>query len=91
MVRHSPHKRKRGRKSSSALYSRGETNKIVDALAHPLIKKHKAFRILDELAHVVIEGNLEESLIKFIRYSLPGIVRELLSEDEEADGSEGSG
>ena len=83
---HLPHKRRR-RRASSSIYTKGEVNKIVDSLAHPLIKKSKVFRIFDELAHVAIEGDLRESLVKFIRYSLPVIVRELLSEDEEGDES----
>ena len=81
-----PHKKRRSR-GPSPIYTRGEANKIVDSLTHPLIKKNKAFRIFDELAHVAIEKDLRESLIKFIRYSLPGIVRELMLEDEEGDES----
>ena len=75
-----PKKRKR-RKKPTSIYTRGELNAITDDLLHPLIKKHKELRILDEMAHIVIEGDLRESLIKFIRFTLPQIVRELLSDD----------
>jgi len=75
-----PKKRKR-RKSAPSVYTKGELNAITDDLLHPLIKKHKDLRILDEMAHVVIEGDLRESFIKFLKFTLPQIVRELLSDD----------
>jgi len=75
-----PKKRKR-RKRSSSLYTKGQLNTLADNLLHPLIQKHKELRIIDEMAHIVIEGDLRESLIKFLRFTLPQIVRELLSDD----------
>jgi len=75
-----PKKRKR-RKRSSSLYTKGELNTLTDDLLHPLLAKYKELRIIDEMAHIVIEGDLRESLIKFLRFTLPQIVRELLSDD----------
>ena len=72
-------KRKARRKT---LYTRGEQNKIVDALVHPLIEKHWVFRLVDELGHAAIEQDPKESITKFARYSLPQIIRWLLSEEE---------
>jgi len=38
---------------------------------HPLVKEDEAFVIVDELAHGVIEGDIEETVVKFTRYRLP--------------------
>jgi len=74
-------KKRNTRKRTSSPYTKGELNAIADDLLHPLIKRHKELRVVDEIAHVVIEGDLRESFIKFLRFTLPQIVRELLSDD----------
>jgi hypothetical protein len=40
-------------------------NVVADSLLHPLIKKRKEFRIMDELVHIAIEQDPEESVVKF--------------------------
>jgi len=70
--------KKKRRVTRQNLYSRGDANRAVDALVHPLIKQNKIFLVVDELAHIAIEGNVEESIVKFTRYRLPELVRELL-------------
>lgn len=74
---------KRRRRKRSLPYTTGELNAIADDIFHPLIREHKELRIIDELAHVAIEGDLKVSLIKFIKYTLPQIVRKLLSDESE--------
>jgi len=72
-------KRKTRRKT---LYTKGEQNKIIDAIFHPLSETHWIFRLGDELGHAVVEQDPKQTIIKFVRYSLPQIIRELLSDDE---------
>ncbi len=76
-------KKKQKRKTRRrALFTRGEQNKIVDPLVHPLIKKHWVFRLVDELGYAAVEQDPKETIVKFVRYSLPQIIRELLSDEE---------
>ena len=77
--------RKNGRKKSRRLYTTGEINKLVDSIFHPLARTHWAFQVLDELSHVIIEGDPKESAVKFVRYSLPQILRKLMSDDDEVE------
>jgi hypothetical protein len=39
----------------------GEVNKLVIDLVHPLIRENEAFVLVDELAHGIIEGDIEET------------------------------
>jgi hypothetical protein len=75
--------KKKGRRRS--IYTRGEVNKLLDSVFHPLERQHWAFQILDELGHLVVEGDPQESIVKFVRYSLPQILRKLMSDDNEDD------
>jgi hypothetical protein len=59
-------------------YSKGQVNRLVDDLVHPWIEQNEWFILLDEAAHGIVEGNLEETIIKFARYRLPGLLRLLL-------------
>jgi hypothetical protein len=59
-------------------YSKGQVNRLVDDLVHPWIEQNEWFILLDEAAHGIVEGNMEETIIKFARYRLPGLLRLLL-------------
>ena len=65
-------------KRRKAIYSKGEVNRLVDDLVHPLIKENEILVVVDEIAHGIIEGDIEESIVKFTRYRLPWLVRKLL-------------
>ena len=58
------------------LYSKGELNRLVDDLLHPLAKGEAEipFLILDEALHALIEQNPPETLAKFLKYTLPRII-----------------
>jgi len=55
--------------------SKGQLNKLIDSLLHPLFKKHPGFVILDGILHALVEQNPEESLHKFIKYNLDKLVK----------------
>jgi hypothetical protein len=66
-----------------AIYSKGELNKMVDSAIHPLFEYSPIFVAVDEAAHALIEQNLRESVLKFIRYSLPPLIRKLIESIDE--------
>ncbi len=70
--------KKRARKHRLAgLYTKGDLNYVVDSLLHPLIEKDRRFIIVDEAAHALIEQDPRQSVLKFSRYRLPDLLREL--------------
>ena len=71
------------RRKDRPIYTTGQKNAIIDDLLHPLQKQHWIFEAVDTLAHFVVEGNIEESIIKFSKYSLPKILRKLLFDEDD--------
>jgi len=65
------------RRKRRSIYSKGEVNRLIDGLLHPLFDLNPAFSLVDALLHGFLEENLPETALKFLRYNLPGIVREL--------------
>jgi len=70
----------RGKGGSSRLYTKGELNAIADATVEPLARLHPTFLVIDEIAHLAIEQNPQESAVKFTKYTLPKIVKMVLEE-----------
>ena len=67
-------KRKRKRK---AAYSKGELNKLIDSICHPLCKNDKRFYLLDGFLHALVERDPPETVRKFVKYNLPEIIKQL--------------
>jgi hypothetical protein len=61
-------------------YSRGQLNRLVDGLVHPLYEKSELYRVADGLLHGVVERNMRVSAKKFVRYNLPEVVKKILEE-----------
>jgi hypothetical protein len=68
------------RKSRSKTFSKGELNRLVDSIIHPVYKQSEAFRIVDGLLHGIIEENPPVSVRKFIRYNLPEVIKKISKE-----------
>jgi hypothetical protein len=66
------------RKRRIGPYSEGQRNKIIDAIAEPLAKEDDVFLLIDAALHFLNEGDPEESLIKFAKYTLPELLRRWL-------------
>ena len=58
-------------------YSKGEINKMIDSLIHPLFGRNPAFVLVDSLLHGLVEQNPPETVVKFIRYNLPEVIQEI--------------
>jgi len=59
------------------IYSKGEVNRLIDSLLHPLFDLNPAFNIVDTIFHGFVEENPPETALKFLRYNLPRIIVEL--------------
>ena len=64
----------RKRRKVAGLYTKGELNKLVDSLCHPLFKVDKGFMILDGFLHALIKQNPPLSIRKFIRHNLSKLI-----------------
>ena len=69
------------KKSRPKLYTKGELNQIIDSVLHPFFDSNQALIAVDALLHGLVEQNVSESTIKFIRYNLPKIVKKATSEN----------
>jgi len=67
--------KKRRKKRYLALYTTGELNKIIDACLHPFFGEEKSFVILDGAVHALLEKDVPKSAGKFIKYSLPQLLK----------------
>ena len=76
-------KKNKKRRRRKTIYSKGELHKLVDSGLHPLFEQSPIFIAVDEAAHALIEQDLRESILKFIRYSLPTLIRKLIEDIEE--------
>ena len=63
------------------IFTPGESNKIIDALLHPLAKQDMGFWALDLFFHAVVEQDPRVSVKKFIRYNLPKMLEQYLKQN----------
>lgn len=69
------------RRSRPRPYTRGELNRAIDALVHPLAKRDTRLFALDAALHALVEKNPPVSVRKFVRYDLPLILSKLEGTD----------
>ena len=74
-----PHHLRRTKKQKP--YSKGELNRLIDSLLHPLIDRNPAFIITDTILHGLVEQNPSETVVKFLRYNLPKIIKDIKWKD----------
>ena len=48
-------------------YSKGDLNKLIDTLIHPLSRKDKSFILIDGFLHGLVEQNPPQTVRKFIK------------------------
>jgi len=58
-------------------YTKGELNKLVDSVCHPLSKTDKGFILVDGLLHAMVEQDPPTTVKKFIKYNLPELMKEI--------------
>jgi len=55
-------------------YSKGELNKLIDILCHPLFDTNEGFILVDGFLHGLVEQDPPLSIRKFMKYNLPGLI-----------------
>jgi len=60
------------------VFSKGQVNRLIDDVVHPLKKLDWSFTVVDEALHMINEEDILDSLIKFVEYSLPEILKRIL-------------
>ena len=58
-------------------YTKGELNRVIDSLIHPLSKRNPTLIVLDVILHGLVEQKPAETIAKFMRYTAPEIINEL--------------
>lgn len=69
--------KQKSRKKVRKLYTKGELNKLIDSLCHPLSKKDKGYILVDGLLHAMVERDPPRTVKKFIKYNLPKLMEEV--------------
>lgn len=77
MKRASARKKAVSKKRKRKPYTKGEINKFIDSLIHPLAKTDKRFILVDGLLHGLVEQDPPQSVRKFVKYNLPELIRQL--------------
>jgi hypothetical protein len=68
------------RGKSKSIYSKSEKNVIIDSVVHPLADDHWSFILIDGVLHALNEEDLIQSLVKFLRYNAPELLKRILKE-----------
>ena len=53
---------------------------IIDSLVHPLADEHWSFVIADGVLHALNEEDPIQSIIKFLKYNAPELLKRILRE-----------
>src|SRR5438309_8043325 len=73
-------KNRRTRQKRKGPYSKSEKNAIIDSVVHPWADEHWSFVIVDGILHAFNEEDPVQSLIKFLRYNAPELLKRILKE-----------
>jgi len=60
-----------------AVYTKGEINKLIDSLCHPMCKANPGILIVDGFIHGLVERNPPLSIRKFLKHNLPMLIEEV--------------
>ena len=77
----------RKKKRTSKPYTKGELNKLIDSLCHPLIKTNEGYTLVDGLLHGLVEQNPQLTIRKFIKYNLPKLMKQIEKKTKQKKSS----
>ena len=75
------------KKKIKRTYTKGELNKLIDSLCHPLFKTNEGFILVDGLLHGLVEQNPPITIRKFIEYNLPTLIEQIKKKTKEKHSS----
>lgn len=70
------HRKPKAKRLTVKPYTKGQLNKALDSILHPLFQTNEGYIVLDSLLHAAIEKNPSSSIRKFVRYNLPIILQQ---------------
>jgi len=73
----------KAKKKTEKIYGRGELNKLIDSLCHPLFKTNEGFVLVDGLLHAMVEQDPPRTVKKFIKYNIPKIMQKISEKPKE--------
>jgi len=76
------------RKREYKPYTKGELNKLIDSLCHPLFKTNEGYILVDGLLHGLVEQNPPITIRKFVKYNLPTLIKQIEKESKEKQSLE---
>ena len=59
------------------VYTKGEINRLIDSLCHPLSNADPAILILDGFLHRLVERKTPLSARKFLKHNIPMLIEEI--------------
>ena len=75
------HPKRPRKKRKGSLYTTDEFNELIDSLCHPLAKVDRGFILVNGiLARALVEQNPPASVNKFVKFSLPHLIKQLEKE-----------
>jgi len=73
----------KSKKKGNGLYTKGELNKLIDSLCHPLFETDEGFILVDGLLHAMVEQDPPVTVKKFIKYNLPKLLEQIGEKSRE--------
>jgi hypothetical protein len=71
--------KKKGRRP----YTKGELNKLIDSLCHPLCEMNDGFILVDGVLNAMVEKDPPVTVKKFTKYNLPKILKQICEKSRE--------
>jgi len=81
---------KKKKKRAHKPYTKGELNKLIDSLCHPLFKTNEGYVLVDGLLHGIVEQNPPLTIRKFMEYNLPKLIKQIEKKTKEKQSLEQS-
>lgn len=74
----------RSKKKGRGIYTKGELNKLIDSLCHPLFEADEGFILVDGFLHAIVEQDPPVTVKKFIKYNLPKLLEQTGEKKKES-------
>lgn len=78
------------KKRAHKTYTKGELNKLIDSLCHPLFETNEGFILVDGLLHGLVEQNPQLTIRKFMKRNLRKLIEQIEKKTKEKQSLEPS-
>jgi hypothetical protein len=77
------HSRTHKEKKTAKPYTKGELNKLIDSLCHPLFKTNESYILVNGLLHGIVEQKPPITIRKFVKHNLPKLIDQVEKKTRE--------